>query len=170
MSDHAAWVGHRIRQARREMNLSQAQLGERIGARQQLVARWERGVMPASHWIPQITAALGIDASALLALPGTRRPQSDVEDLPADERVRVLEERLDDAVHQASRTATRNAARFHALEQRLEELERRVEAQREPKTDDLQLAAEGEPLTVADIDRLITTKQRPDVPEEHFEP
>ncbi len=68
--------GQRIRVRRRELNLSQAQLAERVGVSQQTVNRIENGQVGASRWLKPLLDVLGMDAPddkvALLSpLPST---------------------------------------------------------------------------------------------------
>ena len=60
-------VAAKIKAARAAAEISQAELGSRVGVNQRQVSRWEVGLrVPDAYAIIKIAAALGIDPGALL--------------------------------------------------------------------------------------------------------
>lgn len=63
-----------IKRLRKELGMTQAQLGEKVDADNSVVSHWERGESaPASHRLPRVAAALGVTVDALLTEHTPRR-------------------------------------------------------------------------------------------------
>lgn len=62
-------ISEYLRSSRDKAGLSQAQLAQRIGASQQLVARWEVGNLAVhAKWLRVLTAVLALDEEAAAEL------------------------------------------------------------------------------------------------------
>ena len=58
--------GKRVRQLRRELRLSQEELGSRVGVHTNTVSHWERGVIPNMKKILELAKVLGTTSTYLL--------------------------------------------------------------------------------------------------------
>ena len=62
-------IGEKIRQARTDAGVSQAELAERIGVYQKDICRWETGVRtPSLEMFAKICRALNVSSDALLEI------------------------------------------------------------------------------------------------------
>jgi transcriptional regulator with XRE-family HTH domain len=94
--------GRRIARFRKEANLTQAQLAEKLGLKQQLIAAYEKGIrrIPLSHLKP-LAQALSVDIEDFLGIErkkGKRGPApvllkklEDIQKLPASKQKFVLD-------------------------------------------------------------------------------
>jgi transcriptional regulator with XRE-family HTH domain len=83
--DRAAF-GDRLRQLRKERGLTQAQLGDRMGISQRLVAYYEaQGGSPSPELLVQFAEALGVSTATLLGVERSSRAA----DRPNPESVRL---------------------------------------------------------------------------------
>lgn len=82
-------VGTSIRDARLAAGLTQVELGERIGVRQQSVVKWEQGITkPSTSRLASIATALGVTADQLLG-GESLRPEMSASGIDLDELRRV---------------------------------------------------------------------------------
>lgn len=62
-------IGSRIAAARKKANLSQTDVGARLGVHEQTVSKWERGVLtPSAPQLKELCSMLSVSADYLLAL------------------------------------------------------------------------------------------------------
>jgi transcriptional regulator with XRE-family HTH domain len=87
-------IGERIRKARLERGLTQAELGEKIGVSQRMVTYYEvRGVSPAPELLVKLARVLGLSVDGLVGQkPGAHPPSETPESVHLWRRVRKLQE------------------------------------------------------------------------------
>lgn len=88
-------VGGRIKAARQSAGLSQTELAEGLGVKQQSVARWESdGSLPSAHRLGTIARLLQVPVEALLE-PAHHVPLERHVKVSDKTRLRALERRMD---------------------------------------------------------------------------
>ena len=93
-------IGQRIARKRREINLSQEALGERLGVSRQSVYKWESdGALPEVDKLVAMSRLFGVSVGWLLGAeeePGADRPQPGTAEAPLTEgQLKVVEEIVD---------------------------------------------------------------------------
>lgn len=82
-------VGRRIAQARARLGLTQEELAEKAGVRQQQISKWEGGVVPETPNVQRLLRTLGVCGRWLLLGEGSMLPRlpgdgPDLEELAED--------------------------------------------------------------------------------------
>ena len=86
-------IGANITKYRKQKNLTQAELGEKIGVSNQAVSKWESGsTLPDVMLLPQIAEVLGVSLYDLYNLPDpkTSSPSASLAEIPEDRRTLVI--------------------------------------------------------------------------------
>lgn len=83
-------MGTRIRILRERAGLSQTELGERLGVKQQSVAKWEKGGSLSTARLQALADALDVDVSVLLGQP----PGHGDLDSPEQEALKLITEKM----------------------------------------------------------------------------
>ena len=82
-------IGDRIKQKRKELGLTQAELGERLNITDRAVSKWEQGEGdPNLSIIPDIAKVLGVSLDYLLL--GKEEPTITLDDMDAEKRLSLL--------------------------------------------------------------------------------
>jgi transcriptional regulator with XRE-family HTH domain len=75
-------LGNRMRAARKAANLTQVELADRVGCRQQLISQIERGKVDYTTFYNEFAQVLGVDPAWLITGKGSSRPEKSS---PSDE-------------------------------------------------------------------------------------
>jgi transcriptional regulator with XRE-family HTH domain len=94
-------LGSLLRRKRVADDLTQAELGQRFGVRQQTIGAWERGERPQSRFIGSLAEYIGLEKQGLLSLiDGQLEPPPEVRARPDASMIRGLgSERLNEATN-----------------------------------------------------------------------
>ncbi len=83
-------IGDRIKQKRKELGFTQAELGEKLNITDRAVSKWEQGEGdPNLSIIPDIAKALGVSLDYLL-LGKEEEPAITLDDMDAEKRLSLL--------------------------------------------------------------------------------
>lgn len=87
-------IGDRIKQKRKELGFTQAELGEKLNITDRAVSKWEQGEGdPNLSIIPDIAKALGVSLDYLL-LGKEEEPAITLDDMDAEKRLSLLIKRM----------------------------------------------------------------------------
>jgi transcriptional regulator with XRE-family HTH domain len=96
-------LGSLLQRRRHTGNLTQAQLGKRLGVSQQTIGAWERGERPQSRFLNDLAGYLGMDKDKLVLLID-RQSHEDSAASESDEAIDELDDSDDAMMRQLARS------------------------------------------------------------------